>query len=327
MTDVEFLGFDPGYGAVKIFSSGGPRVLPSTVSVPRDDRPLAVAGLRTGTPPLEIEIGAARFFVGPGAHRWGRPLENLDLRRFAGAPEMIALACAALLPYAGRPIGLVVGLPLEAARADGAAEAARRLFRNLPAFRWRESPRAPWQEARVEVVEVRVTAQPVAAVLDYFLDEEGRAIPERRGEFERPVGVINIGFNTVDLLAVRRREALMDFVAGDTLGVRRLLEHVAFRTGSVWTLAELDEELRRGTLEGVREALDVWEREVLGFIERQWGSRWRGLARIIGAGGGMKLLGARLALPFEGKLFVPDDPVISTARGLWKLARMKRQAA
>ncbi len=38
MTGVGFLGFDPGYGALKISSSEGPRVLPSTVSVPRDDR-------------------------------------------------------------------------------------------------------------------------------------------------------------------------------------------------------------------------------------------------------------------------------------------------
>lgn len=318
------LGMDPGYGAIKTYGDDGGRYLPSLVSVPRDDRPLSVVGLRTSAPPLEIEIGAARFFVGSGAHRWGRPLENLDLRRFAGTPEMVALACAALLPYAGAELELVVGLPLEAARADGAAEAARRLFRGLPPFRWREGPRGPWREARIQAKEVRVTAQPVAAVLDYFLDDEGRPVPERKGEFERPVGVINIGFNTVDLLAVRRREALMDFVAGDTLGVRRLLEHAAFRTGAVWTLGELDEELRRGTLEGLREALDIWEREVLGFIERQWGSRWRGLARIVGVGGGMRLLGPRLAEAFEGKLFVPDDPVFATARGLWKLSRMRR---
>jgi len=41
-------------------------------------------------------------------------------------------------------------------------------------------------------------------------------------------------------------------------------------------------------------------------------------------GGGALLLKEALTLQFGHKAFVPSDPVLSIARGLWKLSVMKK---
>jgi hypothetical protein len=41
------------------------------------------------------------------------------------------------------------------------------------------------------------------------------------------------------------------------------------------------------------------------------------------AGGGAKILREGLLMRFKDKAFIPDDPIISTARGLYKFSLMK----
>jgi hypothetical protein len=86
--------------------------------------------------------------------------------------------------------------------------------------------------------------------------------------FECKIGVLSIGVNTVELLVVRNGAPVQRFTAGETLGIRRLLELIPCR--EVFSVAELDAQLRAGSLD-VGAVLPVWQSEVLGFIERQWG--------------------------------------------------------
>jgi hypothetical protein len=165
--------------------------------------------------------------------------------------------------------------------------------------------------------EAILTGQPVGALFDYFLDESGQVIKERRGEFDREIGILNIGKNTVDLLGVRRGEAISRLTRGERLGVRRLLELV--NPDKLYTLAELDERLRAGQLE-----LPIWQSEVVGFIEAHWGKLTARFARIIAVGGGILLLGNYLSRRFPN-LWIPDEPLLSQARGLYKYALSKER--
>jgi hypothetical protein len=317
---MKLVAFDPGYGAVKVFHEGGSLQMPSAVAVDGGRRVTGMLGLRARRPPLEVALPEGRFFVGEGAHDWGRPVENLDFERLTGSPEMRALFCGAMT-RAGieGEAELVVGLPVEAMsgpEAPGIIQAVKAFLRGV----WIWS--AEGRERRLEVREVLVTGQPAGALFDYFLDMDGQPLPERRGEFASEIGIINIGMNTLDLMAARKGELVQRLTGGETLGVRRLL--ALLNPDGLYTLAELDARLRRKELD-VRPALPIWTREVLGFIERQWGRGWRRFARIIAVGGGALLLSDALAERFEGKLFVPDDPVISTSRGLYKLGRQRQR--
>ena len=143
---------------------------------------------------------------------------------------------------------------------------------------------------------------------------------ERRSAFRGEIGILGIGMNTLDLLVVRNGSPVQRFTTGGKVGVRRLLELMDHQ--STYTLAELDAQLRGGALD-VSDTLPVWQSEVMGFVERQWADAFLRLGVVVGVGGGVKLLLELMLTRFKGRLFVPDDPIIATARGLFKYTLMK----
>jgi hypothetical protein len=177
---------------------------------------------------------------------------------------------------------------------------------------------ADGKDYKVEIIEVNVTSQPVGALFDYLLTEDGRFITNRKAAFKTEVGIISIGFNTIELLVVQDKKIVQKFTAGTTAGVRRLLELV--NESSAYTLGELDTLLRSKSL-NIKTALPVWESEVTGVINKHWSKTWRRFNKILLVGGGAALLKDTLPYKFNGKAFVPADPVLSIARGLYKLRR------
>ncbi len=315
------LGFDPGMGAIKLYSGGGSVELPSQVAVSAGPRLMVAAGLRLSRKHVtEVEIPQGKFLVGSGAHNHGQPVENLDYDRLTGSPEMHALFYGALSQYQDLPDSLdtvVVGLPLETLSGEDArrnASAVRRWLKGKHTWTVDGEPR------EVEIKDVMITPQPVGALFDYVLDEDANFVPGRKKALLAEVGVVSIGFNTIELLVIRNRTPADRLTAGRTLGVRRLLE-LADGEG-VYTLGELDDLLRRGRLD-IRNALSVWEREVMGAIEKKWARAYRKFEKVIIVGGGAVLLQNALMNRFGGKAFVPENPVIATARGLYKIGAMK----
>ncbi|MEP0807626.1 MAG: ParM/StbA family protein [Chloroflexota bacterium] len=321
------IGFDPGMGAIKLYGAGGGAgggvELPSQVATNGTKRLTHVAGLARRTAPPEIHTADGSFYVGLGAHDYGRPVENLDYDRLTGSPEMRALLYGSLEAYAQRygtnhkPLTLAVGLPIETLSGEQAGA-------NVAAVRdWLRGDHV-WQtdgrERKAHIEGVLVTPQPVGALFDYVLDEEGNFIKERKGALTKETGVISIGFNTIELLVIRDKAPVERFTTGNTSGVRRLLELVN-RQG-LYSLGELDAQLRAGKLD-YKDALPVWEREVGGEIEKRWGRAYLRFERVIVVGGGAILLAKGMADRFGAKAYVPDQPVLATARGLYKLARMQ----
>ena len=315
------LGEDLGMGANKLYGLRGGLQLPSQVAINGAQKVANMVGLRSQKAPLHIHTKHGSFYVGPDAHDWGRPVENLDYDRLTGAPEMHALLYGSLTNFIQQygvlayPLSLMVGMPLEPLTGPDAKE-------NVKAVRkWMEGIhewQADGQTYRIEIAEAIVTTQPVGALFDYLLDEDGNFIKERKAAFKAEVGIISVGFNTVELLVVRDKQPVQRFTAGTTAGVRRLLEIV--NREKLYSLGELDSQLRRGMLD-VREALPIWEREVTGVINQQWGDAWRRFATVLLVGGGAALLKNTLPYRFNGKAFVPADPVLSIARGLYKLGK------
>ncbi len=315
------LGEDLGMGANKLYGFQGGLQLPSQVAINGAQKVARMVGLRSQKAPLQIRTQHGSFYVGPDAHDWGRPVENLDYDRLTGAPEMHALLYGSLThfiqqygPFAS-PISMMVGMPLEPLTGSSAKA-------NVKAVRkWMEGShiwQADGQSYQVEIAQATVTTQPVGALFDYLLDEDGHFIKERKGAFKKEVGIISVGFNTVELLVVRDQQPVQRLTAGTTAGVRRLLEIV--NSGHLYSLGELDSQLRRGSLD-VKEALPIWEREVTGVIDKHWGGAWKRFANVLLVGGGAALLKNTLPYRFNGKAFVPADPVLSIARGLYKLGK------
>ena len=93
--------------------------------------------------------------------------------------------------------------------------------------------------------------------------------------------------------------------------------------GSGYSLGELDTQLRAGHLD-ISTALPIWEREVTGVIEKQWGTSWKRFAAVLIMGGGAILLKDNLPYAFNGKAYLPDEPVQAIARGLYRLILLQQ---
>ncbi len=321
-----YLGEDLGMGANKLFGAPGGLQILSQVATNGTQHLLNTVGLRQRQRPLEIETEHGSFYIGEGAHDYGRPIENLDFDRLTGAPEMKALLYGSLTHYQrqygaiGRPIMMMVGLPLQMMSGETAKEYVNQMRTWLKGTHtWK----ADGQEQYAEIAEIKMTPQPVGALFDYVLDAEGKFIPERATILKQEVGVLSVGFNTLEMMVIRDSSVVERFTTGKTVGVRRLLELLANPTGA-YSLGEMDILLRRSGRLEIAPILQVWAREVNGEIEKHWGASLKRFARVLVVGGGTLLLKEALTRQFDGKAILPDEPVLSIARGLYKLLLMKK---
>ena len=320
-------GFDMGMGALKIWAApGGWQLVSQVASNGHEHLMDGIMGLKNRRRPMLVQGEFGSFYVGDGAHEHGRPVENLDFERLTGAPEMRVLLYAALAQYQqehgpfDEALNLMVGLPLQMMTGEAAKDYQRGVKNWL---KGKHEFLVDGLTHTIEVEDVKQTSQPVGALFDYVLDHRGKMIGERGSALLDEVGVISVGFNTVELLVVKERGALERFTKGNTLGVRRLLE--LMNRDRLFSLGELDARLRAGRLNAeLKQAMPVWSREVNGEIEKVWGVSHRRFAKVLIVGGGALLLKDALTLQFGHKAWVPDDAVLSIARGLWKLSVMKR---
>lgn len=318
------LGADPGAGGFKIHTGEHGIQLPSQVAADGTRlEPAAVLGLQEATPPTRIETPAGSFWIGTGAHRWGRPLESLDHNRLS-SPGVAALFYGALEQHVhayGTALGdiekVYVGLPQQAVTVPGLKADVEQWL--IGSHTWRVDGGA---ERQLELREVKITTQPVAALFDYLLDAQGQFIAGRRGHFAREVGIISLGMSTVELLVVEGGQPVPRFTHAENAGVRRLLQ--LLDPQGHYSRGELDDRLRAGAFNGqLTDVLNVWGGEITGLIEEHWesgGRTWERFAGIVVVGGGAHLLRQQLTRKFTGKVHIPEEPVLAIARGLWKMA-------
>jgi len=321
------VALDFGAGNYKLYHAGGGVIVPAHAAAPRGQNIQTGDGLTQQHPPLLIESAGWRIYTGRDAHRWGRPIENLsDTRWLTGAPETQALMYAAITQArVNGAFDVIVGLPQQALTADNATQTARGLRAWLSTdHAWMSTNGDGKQHHDVYIGEVRVTTQTAGALFDYLLDEQGRFRGERANAYRNEVGVISCGMNTIELQVTVGSDLQPALSASITAGVRRMLE-LADPNG-LYSRGELDDQLRAGRLEA-HQARRMWESEVIGHIERVWGSTWKRFAAIIAVGGGATMLRSGLLTLFQGRVDVAPDPVLAVARGLYKLALLQERRA
>jgi hypothetical protein len=321
MGELDNYGTDIGMGGVKVVGPEKSIQLISQVSVKTGHQVGRMSGLSTSQLPLQITLTSGNaFYVDINAHDFGRPIENMGMDRIAsGSPETLALFYGAMTRMIQQtremtePISVTCGLPIETLSGEktrGTIDSIQKWLKGEHTWKGDD------KDYQVNIAEVKVTSQPAGALFDYTIDQSGETIPSRSISLNKELGIISIGMNTLELLTVREKTPIQKFTKGSTSGVRRLLEMV--NDQSLYSLGELDSLLRSKKLD-VSRVLPVWEREIIGEIEKCWGKSWHRFESIILVGGGVLLLRNTLPSYFEGKAYIPDDPIFSIARGLWKL--------
>lgn len=317
------IGFDPGYGAAKLFSStGGYTVVAHVTPAKADQIDFGAIGIEQKTNAQLISNGIGRWWVGAGASDIGPVNSRMDFDSLSGSPELRAVLYAALGkigPTSKDTLHLVVGVPLGFVTGNGVKERVSNL-KNWLLQADSADPMHRWQEGRKEraarITQVTVLSQPHAAYLDYVLDDSGR---ENDNAVAGEYGVISIGHNTVEMMVIKDGEPSRRYAHSAHAGVRQLLEEVNEARGGGYEIAQLDKDLRDGTLDRPASADAAWQSDLAKVIYSGWSEDHKRFSQIIIAGGGI-----RFAMPTLKKIFgvsklrQVDDPVISISRGLYK---------
>jgi hypothetical protein len=330
MTDkLDFLAVDAGYGNTRIYGAKGGVTLPSLVATngaktvskwAADDLKRAMHAAK----PTLIQTESGDYYIGPGGHEAGQPVENLDLDRMTG-PEMKALLYGALSAYgAPRATRLIVALPIAMAfgeDGDRAKDQVKAMLQGDHAWWIAGADGEKDKQHSITIPEVVVTSQPAGAMFDYLLTAKGEMPPDKKLiRRAKAFGILSLGFNTIEMMVVEEGRLIEKNVAGETKGVRYLLELLNER--QAYSLGELDAKLRAGRLDATP-ALARWQREVMGQIEKHWSRAIPRLAEVFVVGGGTFLIRDALLAKFKDKLVIPDDPILSIARGCYKYTLFK----
>jgi hypothetical protein len=325
MTHINNFGLDLGFGNFKLVGTAANIVLPSHVAI-QSGAEYKVAGLDNGNRPICITKDQTKYFAGAGAHGWGTAIENVDSNRLLGSPEASVLMYATFTKYMKKikatkleNVAVAVGLPLELSKADEAKTNASKVKGWI---RGDHTWIADGIEYSLSIQTVFVTSQAAGIIQDFALDMNGKPIGANKSVIGGEVGLISIGYRTIEIMMLEGMKMNQNLTAGKLGGVREFLE--LCNTDQLFTLGELDDKLRIGQV-GTNEQQLVWERGAIGQIEKVWMKKWQRFEKVIIVGGGAEIASKTISNYFGAKLHKPKEPVLAIARGMFKWATAKSQ--
>lgn len=319
------LGCDLGQSSLKLVGAGGSLQFASTAALFSGMVSDFGFGKRRRKPVI-VEGDHGKMWVGPDAHTYGTAVENIDFERLTGTTEMRYIWYGALSEYMRQfgsldePVRLIVGLPFQMLQGDDAtvAKFRREVAGWMSGSHTWEADGAPHH---VEIGDVHLRPQALGAPVDYAMTMDGKPVDaERQKILTYENGTVNIGSTTVETLVIEGNKNQHVFNGGKRVGVYQLWKRVDPR--QAYSFGEFEAKLRAGTLPEdmpVEPHLESWYNEVSGFVNSKWGESWRRFHRIFLVGGGSILLEKFFRQRFNGKAVTMDDPVMSVARGLYKL--------
>jgi hypothetical protein len=345
---VRKIAIDPGFHAIKVAEVRDPAAarpdvctVDSVVGVGSTDLGLLDVGLtRVKTAkPYRVQFGEMEYLVGPEVARYARPIERMDFNRLGDSPGIRASVYAALYAIVDggdTDLAIVAGLPVELLQGEQAKA-------TVAAMRgWLEGEHCfsvDGHQARLNVLEVKVRAQPQGALFEWVLNMHGQWAHPTATIKDR-IAVLDLGFNTLDLFTIQDGQVSKRFTGGNTSGVRRaataLADMLAARGLTVslheadsWVQAFVQSPKKKlethigGDLVNLRplvqRALQSTTEEVLTFVERAWGNA-RQFQHVILTGGGALAIGDALLRQIPHATLLPD-PVTANARGLARFAQ------
>lgn len=342
------IAIDPGFGGFKVAEVRGEDVfvdlIPSVVGIGnRTDTGLLEiwpSQRRKPLKPITISFNGAglNYLVGANVHRYTRPIERLDFYRLSGGAELRALLYAALCRVINgnsHQVALMIGLPVEIIQDQALAKETLRELRSWAVGEHTFS--IDNEPVTIVITQVKAMAQPVGSYFAWGLDTRGKWIRPIE-VLRKPVGVCDIGFNTVDLFAVEEGQVVSRFVGGDTLGMHRATETIAHHVRSEYgvnlSLHQADDLIRaylnhqqplfyhaegeEDLSETIHQALDETFATINQFIRSHW-ERALQFRHLLITGGGAQALRAWLLQHYPQAIILPNSTT-ANAEGMARFA-------
>lgn len=347
------VAMDAGFHAIKtaiilnqtLFSA----TLPAVVGMGETDLGLLASGINRSRrqQPYRVTLDGQHLLVGPYVNQYARPIERLDFERFSTSIEMRALVYAGLaqllrqLPgvEVNTPIdlSLIVALPVQVLQSTE----ARRVVSSLEDWLIGQHPfdvdRRPYH---LRIHAIKAMAQPLGSFFEWGLGLDGQW-SRSQADLKASVGVLDQGFNTLDLFTLAGGQIIRRYTGGETLGMRRaarlMQDLFQQQTGRKLSLHEADDFLQQASnghpanvlVHGesvnlkplAHQALDVSFSELRAYLSQVW-EDGRQFDAILLTGGGVLALGERLRTVYPQAIDLPD-PISANVRGLARFAQRK----
>jgi hypothetical protein len=191
-------------------------------------------------------------------------------------------------------------------------------------------------DVSLAVKDVKLIAQPVGAFFAWGMDDDGQWV-RGKDDLSASIGVLDIGFNTLDLFAMEGAEISARYTDGDTLGMRRAAEYVVQAVddayGKAISIYQANEMIQssdpvlytsRGRVDPrplVAQALSRAASGILTFVQQpdKWGNG-RQFDYLLFTGGGAEALREQLNDQFPHGHVLPQA-VAANAIGMARYAR------
>lgn len=324
MNASEMLGVDFGMSSTKIVGAKGEIMFYNQAALPLGGKVEgAFTGMKARKRPMVVSGVFGEFYVGKGSHDFGEPMESFDAESLTGTNETRALFYGALTMYQkmhGRfesGLAIAVMLPLQlitGERAKKNQEAVQSWL--MGTHTWK----ANGEEFSATIEKVALAPQAIGALFDYVFDNNGEAISGHEDAMKMECAEISVGSNSVELMVTKRNSDTEKFIGGKSVGVRKLFKRIDPK--GLYTYGDLDLKLRgkdddfddetKAKLPG---HIESWSVEVKDFINKKWEGAHERFHKIFLVGGGVYLIEKQLKARFNGRTVVPENPLMSIARG------------
>jgi plasmid segregation protein ParM len=322
------VGLDIGYSYTKVKSGqGGEQKFPSvvgTADIPawelaRSEAPCVVDGKLVGQEAIDQSIFEVRR-LDPA---WTTSPEWMTLF-YAGLTEVTRATQARLL--------ITLGLPIDHYALQKAA-LVKRVEGKHYISRWGRTAQV------LTVVQANVVPQPVGALLDAVLDDQGRLTDEDLATSK--VGVIDVGSGYTGFFVATTLREVVRLTDGLPVGMwkavrlarrifaKRFPDLTALRDHDIAAALVRREVSYFGKPEDITDLADSLAADlaatVVGHARTAWGTG-AGLGAILVTGGGGAFIYPHVQAAFRHARLVPQ-PLFGNVRGFYKLARRKCKGA
>jgi len=348
------IAVDPGFHAIKAACVFDGQLHTATLTALVGVGETNIGLLQTGITrqkrnlPFTVVMDGQPYLVGPHVAQFARPIERLDFNRLTYSRELQALIYTAVHNLVGvmnpeEPqdqgvdLGLILALPVQVLQSAEAKEAIQSIENWLIGAHQFTIDNQP---CCFRIHSIRAMAQPMGSLFEWGLNLDGQWGRISK-DLKASIGILDQGFNTIDLIHIQQGQIVRRFTNGDTLGQRRaaklMQDLIEQRAGRKVTLHEADDFLRRyvngqsvelfvrgediNLKDQAAQALDVALGELRAFLSQVW-EDGRQFDYILLTGGGSLALGNRLRYMFPNAIELMD-PVTANARGLARFAQRK----
>lgn len=287
--------------------------------------------------PYRVSWDGKEFLVGPGVETHAHTInERMEIERLEEGQDYRALIYVDLAEVleSGEPIqvSIVIGYPVLMVQDKQRTRLSLRRLRKWLLGRHQFTVDDVFYD--IEIVDIKVMAQPVGTYFAWGLDLNGKWCRDK-ADLDASVGVCDNGYNTVDLFAIERGNIVAKYVAGEKAGIRRaaetLMREVKAKYDVSLTRHAADRFLREKTpvlscwsgnenlTPLTTQALENAAAQLVNILETSWGNG-KQFRYLLFTGGGSVLLKKHLLQRYPHGVFLPD-PILANAHGLARYGR------